>query len=70
MKKKHHLINKILFNMKFFNNIFLYLCFFICFSTYAQVVWIEDFENHSIGTGYVGSLSPTLALPSGDYPTR
>jgi hypothetical protein len=56
--------------MKFFNNFLLYLCFFICFSTYAQVVWFEDFETYSIGTGYVGSLSPTLALPSGDYPAE
>jgi len=56
--------------MKFSNNFLLYLCFFICFSTYAQVVWFEDFETYSIGTGYVGSLSPTLALPSGDYPAE
>ena len=38
-------------------------------SVNSQVIWYEDFESYSIGTGYIGSKSPDAALPSGDYPS-
>lgn len=56
--------------MKSSCTLLLYLCF--CSSSvsiYAQVLWSEDFESYTVGTGYVGSTSPTAALVSGDYPS-
>ena len=56
--------------MKRLCNVLLYLCFFsISSSLFAQVLWSEDFESYVVGTGYVGSSSPTAALVSGDYPS-
>jgi|GEM_PF-2406172 hypothetical protein len=37
-------------------------------SASSQVIWSEDFESYSIGTGYIGSDSPVAAVASGDYP--
>jgi len=50
---------------------FLTCLFFSVFSTtmYAQVIWFEDFESYTDGTGYTGSSEPSAALFSGDYPS-
>ncbi len=38
-------------------------------AVYSQVIWTEDFESYSVGTGYMGSSDPVAAIPSGDYPS-
>ena len=42
--------------------------FTISSSASSQVIWSEDFESYSIGTGYIGSDSLVAAVASGDYP--
>ena len=54
--------------MKSSYKLMLFCCLFSS-SIHAQVLWSEDFESYTVGTGYIGATSPTAALESGDYPT-